>query len=214
MRKCLVVLLTLPALALWLRAADPTADPARAAFERGNALLRGARQTTFPKESDLLREAAREYRDCLASSTSTPELLAAARYNLELTNLLSAQVGHAGKANGSGDKQAGPREAAKPKGEDKGGPGESPTSPGKKDGAAKSDAANPKDEARAKAEGAKTKDGSESKTAEAAKTKDGAQPNDEASKEGANDAAQAGADPLAELMQEPEPLVYDSQCPT
>jgi hypothetical protein len=190
MRRWLVVLLTLPALALWLRAADPPADPARAAFERGNALLRQARQSSAPQELDLLRQAAREYRDCLASPAGTlesRELFAAARYNLELANLLSAQATRPQNANGSGDKQSGAGDAAKEKGRKEGGPGDQMAPGNKQEAATKPDAA---------------------------KTPKGAEPKTEEPNEGASDLAQAAGDALAQLMEEPEPLVYDSQCPT
>lgn len=193
MRRWLTVLLTLPALALWLRAADPSADPARAAFERGNDLLRQARQSTAtPREVELLLQAAREYRDCLASPTGTLDssgLFAAARYNLELTNLLSAQATRPEKASGSGDKQSGAKDAGKAKGKKEGGLGDQKTPGNKQEAATRSD--------------------------DAAKTPQGAEPKNEEPKDGANDPTQAaGGDALAQLLEEPEPLVYDSQCPT
>src|SRR5262249_13170555 len=73
MKKHFAVLFSLaalPALAVWLRAADSTDDPARAAFERGNALLRDARKACELHEPDLLRQAAGQYRECLESPTN------------------------------------------------------------------------------------------------------------------------------------------------
>jgi hypothetical protein len=91
-------LITLLVLALVLHAADPTQDRARAAFERGNALLRDAQQACAQHEPDLLRQAAGHYRDCLANPLTSPNarvLTSAARHNLELTKLLLTQAGPA-----------------------------------------------------------------------------------------------------------------------
>src|SRR5262249_48873301 len=104
MPKRLAVLLSLtilPTLGLWLRAADPVADPARAAFEKGNALLRDAQQACAYHEPDLLQRAAGQYRECLeapAGSLEAGPLYTAARHNLELTKLLLAQAAPPEKA--------------------------------------------------------------------------------------------------------------------
>jgi hypothetical protein len=200
MHKRLVILLSLialPALALWLRAADPAGDPARAAFQRGNALLRDARQACAWHEPDLLRQAAGQYRDCLASPTNTLDagsLVGAARHNLELTKLLLVQATPPEQARGAGDQETGAGEAVKENGARKNGLGDQPPSADRKDFPTKADAPNAKDKegAPAKSDAAKDEAGWNNRPRRAA-------------------AAQAAQ---AEQPKPPEPHPFDSQCPT
>jgi hypothetical protein len=198
-----VSLAALPALALWLRAADPAVDPARAAFEKGNVFLRDARKACALHEPDLLLQAAGQYRECLTSPTNSLDagpLFPAARHNLELTKLLLAQATPPEKANGGGDQKAGANEAKKETGASQDG-ADDPFSPAnRKDDTAKADEANAKDGAPAKSESSK-----EGTSAKSDASKDSA---------GWNDRPRSEPAAKGEKPQAHEPHPIDSQCPT
>jgi hypothetical protein len=195
MKKCFAILVSLaalPAVALWLRAADPTDDPARSAFARGNALLRDARKACALHEPDLLRQAAGQYRECLESPTNSLDagaLSVAARHNLELTKLLLAQAEPPEKANGGRDQKAGADGAKQEKKAKPDGAGNQSPSTGHKDAATKADEANAKEGTLAKPEA----------------SKDNA---------GWNDRPQRNETAQAQKSQPHEPHPPDSQCPT
>jgi hypothetical protein len=195
-------LVVLPPLALWLRAADPVNDPARAAFERGNTLLRDARQACSFHAPDLLRQAAGQYRDCLVSPASNLDggpLFSAARHNLELTKLLLAQESPLEKANG-GEGQKSSANGAKEETGAGQGSADDPFSPAnRKDAKATSGEANAKEGASPKSEAAK-----EGISAKVDTPKESTGWNDRPRR-----------DPAAGAEKPPthEPHPFDSQCP-
>ncbi|HZU36184.1 MAG TPA: hypothetical protein VFA18_09755 [Gemmataceae bacterium] len=191
-------LAVLPLLAFWIQAADPT-DPARAAFEQGNSLLRDARQACAYHAPDLLRQAAEQYRTCLASpanSLDAGNLFTAARHNLELTKLLLAQEPSPEKANGGEGQKTRGSKAKEENGANQDGT-DDPFSPAnrKEDPAKAKEGASPQSEA--------AKEGTSAKT--------------EASKEstGWNDRPQREpAAKQAEKSAAHEPHPFDPHCPT
>jgi hypothetical protein len=195
---CLFSLVILPLLALWLQAADPV-DPARAAFEHGNSLLRDARQACAFHAPELLRQAAAQYRECLARPANRLDagnLFTAARHNLELTKLLLAQEPPPEKANGGeGQKPSGDK--AKEETGAKQGGADDPFFPANR----KDDTAQAKEGSAAKSEAAK-----EGTSAKAETSKDSTGWNDRPQREPAAKQAEKSA------AHEPHP--FDPHCPT
>jgi len=161
-RKAILSLSALTFLALLLRAADAPAEPARAAFERGNASLRDAQQACDHHKTELLHQAAGQYRDCLDCPVSTPEAGAfstVARHNLELTRLLLAQATPPEKSGGDKDKEPGPGDSPKDKDGHQGGPTDQQAPPEPKGDSGNADQANPKNDSSTGAPAPKEKEG-------------------------------------------------------
>jgi hypothetical protein len=117
MRIRLTIALALAAAAAVLLAATfwprpPADDPAAAAREdreRGDALLRAAREQPDKPDVNLLAQAAERYRACLAheATPAAEAVFAGARHNLEMAKLLLAQTGRPDLAAADGPKQPG-----------------------------------------------------------------------------------------------------------